>query len=264
MITAQRLASAAAIAFLSCSLAASASSRVRGSGNMRSESRRVAEFDEVQVGAGIHATITEGSRFVEVKADDNVLSRVTTEVKDGVLEVGLERGLSFWSDVAIEVSIRTPQLKGAHASGGAEIHVASARPSASLRLTASGGGVVAMESVQTKALEVGASGGGRVLATGFEVDSLRAEGSGGGTIKLSGRAAEAVLEMSGGATVKARGLTVGKLHVEGSGGGTATLKTAQAVRGSLSGGSTLHVGGNPQSRVRTSGGGEVVYEDDKD
>ena len=235
-----------------------------GPGTSKTESRRVESFDAVAVHAGIHATITIGDPFVEVKADDDILPKVRTEVKDGVLEIGFERekGIfgNLWNDARVEVRVRTPKLAAVHASGGADAKV-EASTGSKLTLGASGGGHVTIDRATGRELRVEASGGGTVEAAGLDAADLQAHGSGGGVIKLVGRAAVVELEFSGGAVIKGRDLAVEKATVRGSGGGSAHLKTAEVVQGSLSGGSTLHVGGNPQAKVRTSGGGEIVYED---
>src|SRR4051794_16015332 len=64
---------------------------VRGSGNLKAETRDVPDFDAVAVGAGIRATITIGPRKpIRIEGDDNVLPLVQTTVRDGVLKVEFE------------------------------------------------------------------------------------------------------------------------------------------------------------------------------
>ncbi len=228
----------------------------------RSEERRVGEFDAVEVSAGIHAVVSIGDRSVDVEGDDEAVAKVRTEVHDGVLEIGWVKSHGFfnWNTGEVTVHVRTPHLRMASASGGAHADV-TALTEAKARLSASGGGSVTIERAAARELEIEASGGATVTAAGIDADSLSAGGSGGAVLELKGRAAEADLSFSGGTTVKARGLEAQRVRVDGSGGGDARLKISEAVKGSLSGGSTLHVDGSPRAKVRTSGGGEVVYAD---
>jgi len=259
-----RLAAAAGLFALSLSTASLAANVVKGSGNSKREARRVEAFEGVSVHAGIHLNVSIGDQSVEVKADDNVLPLVRTEVKDGVLEIGFER--QSWTDSFrmisgnVEVTVRTPRLREVDASGGSEARVEAATE-ASLRLHSSGGSHVSIDKARARTLRIEASGGATVDAAGIDADELSAHGSGGSVLTLSGRAQVADLRFSGGTNVKARSLQVDKLSVSGSGGGEARLRSAETIRGGLSGGSTLHVGGSPKSKVNTSGGSEVVYED---
>jgi hypothetical protein len=251
--------SAGLVAFV-FSAACFAGNPVRGSGRAQRERRDVGSFDAVAVQSGIHATISIGEPLVEVKADDNVLSLVVTEVKDGTLEIGFEKNTWLMSEAKVEVKVRTPKLRAVQASGGAEARVESST-SSSLSIGASGGAHVSIERTPARELQIRASGGATVEAGGLDAAELDARGSGGAVLRLEGRAAQAHLSFSGGTDIKAPSLEVDKLSVQGSGGGEAHLKVAQAIKGSLSGGSTLHVGGNPRSKVNSSGGAEVVYED---
>lgn len=248
----------------SLSTACFAANVVKGSGNTRRETRKVDSFDAVAVRAGIHLTVSIGDPLVEVKADDNVLALVRTEVKDGTLEVGFER--QSWTDSfrmisgTVEVTVRTPRLREVDASGGSEAKV-DAGTEGSLRLQSSGGSHITIDKAGARKLKIDASGGATVDAAGIDADELDAGGSGGAVLTLSGRAQRAKLRFSGGSTIKARSLAVDELNVGGSGGGEARLRSAESIKGGLSGGSTLHVGGSPRSKVSTSGGSEVVYED---
>lgn len=244
------------------SAACFAGTSVRGSGRAQRETREVGSFDAVAVHSGIHAVISIGDPLVEVKADDNVLPLVVTEVKDGMLDIGFEKNTWLMSNTRVEVTVRTPKLRAVDASGGAEAKVASST-SAALTIGASGGSHVSIERAPARELQIRASGGATVDAAGLDAAELDASGSGGAVLRLKGRAAQADLSFSGGTVIKAPSLEVEKLSIQGSGGGEARVKLAQAIKGSLSGGSTLHVGGNPRTRVSTSGGGEVVYDDDR-
>jgi hypothetical protein len=250
----------AGLAAFVLSAACFAGNTVRGSGRAQRERRDVGAFDAVAVQSGIHATISIGEKLVEVKADDNVLPLVVTEVKDGTLEIGFEKNTWLMSEANVEVKVRTPKLRAVQASGGAEAKVESST-SSSLTIGASGGAHVSIERTPARELQIRASGGSTVDAAGLDAAELDASGSGGAVLRLGGRAAQAHLSFSGGTDIKATSLEVDKLVVQGSGGGEARLRVAQAIKGSLSGGSTLHVGGNPRSEVNTSGGAEVVYED---
>lgn len=91
----------------------------RGSGVARSETRPIGDFQGIHVeGAGtldveVKSGQTEPS--LEISADDNLLSLITTEVKDGVLEVSPAVSLSPRSGLRLKVVV--PALAGIHLEG---------------------------------------------------------------------------------------------------------------------------------------------------
>lgn len=213
----------------------------------RTEEREVPAFDEVQIGGGIHATISIGPRkAVRLEGDERTLKRLEVVVEDGALHVGFKqnswRDGDSWHDDRgeVRVTIQTPDL---HAVG------------------ASGGSIVQAELTRSDRHAVHASGGSEVHVRGVDARELSVNGSGGAVVEVAGRADALALHLSGGSHLKGRSLEVRDVDVEGSGGAQCELKASGKIRGGLSGGSGLHVRGNATSRVATSGGSTVDFDD---
>jgi hypothetical protein len=189
----------------------------------------------------MRATVEIGPRGpVEIEADDNLLPLIETEVVDGRLEIRFQRFSNIWGSGGVHIQVRAPVFRYLGASGGAEI-------------------VAELEPVEE--LEVKASGGAEVHARGIDVARLSASGSGGADLELSGVAQRLTLRMSGGTKVKAGRLSARAVRVSGSGGSTAEVRASESLKGELSGGSGVHLIGNASSRVSTSGGSSVDYDD---
>jgi hypothetical protein len=214
---------------------------VRGSGNLRTETRDVPAFDAIAVGAGIRVNVSIGPRKpIRIEADEDVLPLIRTKVSDGVLKIEFDTEESISTPHEVTVTLQTPELHGVMASGGAYVRG---------------------ELTRGAAAELDASGGGEVHVRGVDADELRIAGSGGGVVEVHGRAAKAKIELSGGSQVIGADLSIRDLHIHGSGGCEADLRVSGKVRGSLSGGSELHLKGGASSRVSTTGGSSVTFDD---
>lgn len=212
---------------------------VRASGRPAKESRELLPFEGVQVSGGIHLTVTTGPRkAVEVEADDKVLPMVETRVDDGKLKIRFNR--HGWGGDDVNVTVQQPKFSSLDASGGASIEAALA-PTPDLALEASGGAVI--------------------LARGLEVGALDASASGGARLELSGVADRVKLRFSGGARLKGARLRARVVQVDGGGGCRGEIEVTELVRGRLSGGCGLRVLGKASSRVATSGGSSVEWDD---
>lgn len=227
-------------ALLTVSFACFGGTPVRGSGHSLKEVREVATFDAVEVSSGVHAQVSIGPRKVEVEADDNILPLVETRVEDGRLLIRFKPHTNIWGSGDVNVVVQAPSIRGLEASGGSRIRARLAK---------------------ADSLDVEVSGGGEVKAEDVDVAQLDASGSGGATLELIGKADKMKLEMSGGTRLKGSKLSTRTVRIDGSGGCTAEFQASELVKGELSGGCEVHLLGKASSRVSTSGGSSVDWED---
>lgn len=213
---------------------------VHGSGVMRSESRRVPEFAELEVSGGPEVVVRNGPTALVIEGDDNLVALYRTEVKGGRLIIEPRQG---WLSptTPIKVTVTTPHLRRVQASGGVDLTI---------------------DGSTDKQLALELSGGVDVRAAALDVDTLDLEASGGVTLDLGGRAREANIELSGGVNLRGKQLTVATAKVEASGGCDVRLAVSEAISGEASGGVNVAVYGNPpKSRLHTSGGADVTFDE---
>ena len=98
---------------------------VRGSGTVATETRPLATFDALVAESGVSVTVVSdetGTTTATVTADDNLVSAVTTEVRDGTLFVGF--GRSVESTLPLAVTVVTPlALTSVRAGAAAQVHL---------------------------------------------------------------------------------------------------------------------------------------------
>jgi len=233
----------------------------RGSGNIKEETRQVGTLSGISVGNGIQATATIGpNTSVVLRGDDNLLPMIQTEVVDGKLTVEVRSGGGISPTQPIKLTVVTPKLTSASASGGARL-TADATAGPEFTGEAGGGAKVSIKGVDSKSLVAKASGGGTLELSNIKVDSANVDGSGGATIWLAGTVKTLKTHLSGGAGLKAQDAPVEALRVQASGGSRVFAKASSELSAELSGGATIHLKGNPSKRqVDTSGGSKVYYE----
>ena len=95
---------------------------VRGSGVAATQTRSLPSFRAVDLAGASTLTVHAGAKqTVVVNADDNVINRVKTDVRDGVLVVS-ERG-SFAPSLPLAVEITVPNLDSTRLMGSGAISV---------------------------------------------------------------------------------------------------------------------------------------------
>jgi hypothetical protein len=158
----------------------SSRSSTQGSGVATAQTREVAAFNSIELAGANNVVIRVGEKqSVVVKADDNLVNRVTTKVKTGALVIGNTPG-SISTESPMSVEITVPSLSAVALTGSGNI-VVSGLETESLKVVLSGSGNVFGSGTATS-LDVTVSGSGNARLTRLVADNVHAVVSGFGAI----------------------------------------------------------------------------------
>lgn len=161
----------------------SSSSTTEGSGGSATQARDVAAFHSVELAGSNNVLIRVGEKqSVVVRADENLLDNVTTEVRSGELVVANTPG-SFTTKTPMRVEVSTPTLNALTLSGSGNI-VVNGIETESLKVTLAGSGTLSGSGTATR-LDVTVSGSGVVQFTRLVATDVRAVVSGSGSIFIT-------------------------------------------------------------------------------
>jgi hypothetical protein len=180
---------------------------IKGSGTVKSENRPVAPFSAIRMDVGGRVEIKRtGSASLAVSADDNLLALFTSQVQDGTLILGVEKGKSLAGKMPIYkvtvADLRSLELKGAgeadaRALDGSNLAVSVAGSAAAklsgradeLTVTVSGSAECNAAALAARRATVTVSGSGDVTVNASEALDAKVSGSGSvhylGTPKLT-------------------------------------------------------------------------------
>ena len=207
------------------------------------ETRAVGSFRAIEVSNGIELRLAAGqTQRVEASADTpELLARIKTEVRDGVLKITFDRETSdFWSKRVntrnLRVTVSAANLTGLEASSGASVEVAGPYATDQLTLGISSGATLRGE-FTAKALEATVSSGSVATVTG-KIQRLDVRASSGGVFRGGDLQAMAC-------------------EVSASSGGTVAVAVQETLTANASSGGDVRYSGSPQVTKRTSSGGSV-------
>jgi Putative auto-transporter adhesin, head GIN domain len=161
-------------------LGGSSSSTAVGSGVPATQVRDVSAFTSVELAGGNNVVIRAGEKqSVRVRADDNLIDRITTQVRSGKLVVGNAPG-GFTAKSPTSVEVAVPRLEAVTLSGSGNM-VVSGIDAGSLEAALPGSGTLTGSGTATR-LDVTVSGSGSVQFTGLVASDVRAGVSGSGSI----------------------------------------------------------------------------------
>jgi Putative auto-transporter adhesin, head GIN domain len=158
----------------------SSTSSTQGSGVPVTQSRDVPSFTSVELAGNNNVVVRIGKeQSLVVKADDNLIDRVTTKVRSGTLIVGNTRG-SFSTKSPMRVDITVPSLDALTLAGNGNIVVDGLRAE-SLKVDLPGNGTLTGNGTATR-LDVTVSGSGVARFTELVANDVQAAVSGSGSI----------------------------------------------------------------------------------
>ena len=132
-----------------------------GSGTMKVEKREIPSFKAVDISGAFKVEIVvQKEPSLEIEGDDNLLPLVTTEVRNGVLEISNSKSYSTKHEMSVRISV--PSLDAISTSGASDIVITDVK-SDGFNIDVSGAGHLEV-SGETKSLEVKQSGAGDVDA----------------------------------------------------------------------------------------------------
>lgn len=208
---------------------------VIGSGRMVSENRAVGVFEAVALEGAFSVKVRQGSReAVQVRADDNLLSLIESEVENRsgrpTLVLRWKRSTSVRDSGNIVISVEARTL---HA------------------LSAAGSGTIDAEAIEGHRLALSVAGSGDLRVGRVSVGELQASVAGSGDIRAGGSAAAVRLSIAGSGDVDLAGVEAEQVKVSIAGSGDASVTAHQSLSVSIAGSGDLRYGGRVQTVKRS-------------
>ena len=205
------------------------------------ETRDVSGFDRVSLGGLGTVVVTQGDSFaLTIRAAEDVLPRVTSEVKKGTLVLGLKK--SGWisglnkKKLSIRFEVTMKDIAG---------------------LTLSGAGRIDAPEVLADALSVTVSGVGALTVGHLEASSLDVLLSGAGSCAVAGKVVTQSIKLTGAGSYAAPELDSDTADALVSGAGDINILVNETLDARVSGAGSIRYHGGATVRQRVTGVGSV-------
>ena len=215
---------------------------VPGSGNIQTQIRDTGAFEAVSIEyPGAEITIRPGDQeMVEIKADDNLLPQLSTEVDSRRLTI--KNMETDWKAIVnpsepVKIDVTVKDLN--------EVEISAPV------------GALELNEMQADRLKLVLSGGAQIKINKLQVNLLDTDLSGAGDIQVSGAANEINLVLSGLGNFDATDLNTNKATIELSGMGSATVRVEEDLTATLTGAGSIQYYGDPHVKQNVTGAGSV-------
>lgn len=208
---------------------------IRGSGDITSETRDVSDFSEVVLEGSGRVTIEiTGEESLTIEAEDNLMPHLTSEIIDGRLVLGTDRGIRPTREIVY--TITASSLDG---------------------VSISGSGDVEGDAITSEGLTTLINGSGTIELTGLDLGHLEAEISGSGSIRVSGAANDLTVTIPGSGSFNGEDLEASESSVDISGSGAAVVNVSERLDATVSGSGTIQYLGSPSVESTITGSGSI-------
>ena len=214
------------------------SKKIKGNGDIKTESRTSENFTAVSVSGNFVVYLTTApNRSVRVKTDQNLMEYIEIYNSGKELIIGTKNNYDLKGSEPIKVYISAPDFEKIDVSGACKVIGENKIVSnSSMFLDMSGASEVTMD-VSTPTMKIDISGAGQVALTGT-TKNFNIQSSGAADIKCSNFLAENV-------------------DVNISGAGSATVFASVTLNVSISGAASVQYKGNAVVKKEVSGAGSI-------
>jgi hypothetical protein len=208
----------------------------KGSGNVVTETRDVSGFDKVILsGLGDITLIQADQESLMIEAEDNVITHITTEVRDGTLHIGFDRK-AIVPTKPVKFNLTMKEVRSIESQGVSNVET---------------------EEINTDTLNVGISGTGNINIHSLKADQLTANISGAGNFTADGQVTGQKISMSGAGNFDGEDMQSSTAKVVISGLGRVVVWATDTLDVNISGTGGVDYYGNPQISQQISGLGRL-------
>ena len=211
--------------------------QVEGSGNVIEESRDVHDFSEVRLTGFGRLHIERGdAESLRIEAEDNLMQYITTEVKDGELNIQWQKNVLATNREPINFYLTVKELD---------------------TITVDGAGDIEAPGMRAETFTINANGAGNFDLSDLDVDTLELTISGAGNVTATGEATAQTVEINGLGSYQARDLWSTTAKVKINAAGSATVRVSDELDAMINGAGSIHYYGNPTISQQVNGVGRI-------
>ena len=228
------------ICFISILLVATVScniSVVRGSGNVISEDRDVSGFSKISFSGSGTLYIEQGEKeSLTIKAEDNLIPLIKTEISGNTLSIGNKLGTSIMPTKSMEFYLKVKDLDS---------------------ISVSGSGSINCSGLVTDDLSIKTSGSSKVDLSNMETTRININSSGSSSYNLEGTTDSQDIKTSGSVKYFAGKLKSNSCVIDSSGSGQLEVNVSDNLDIKASGSTNITYIGNPTITQKISGSATI-------
>ena len=212
--------------------------KIKGNGDFKTELRTVSNFDKIGVAGSFDVELIKGNKSeITIKADENLLEYIITEVENGKLKIKTKKGYQLKATKTIKIIATFSNLEVIAMAGSGDIFSKDEINSENLKLSLAGSGTINLTVSTT---------------------NLKTSIAGSGNINLNGNSTKFNCSITGSGNINAYELEADIIKVSTAGSGNANVHATNEINASTAGSGNINYKGNPKiEKTNSVGSGNI-------
>jgi hypothetical protein len=213
--------------------------KVKGNGDIITKTRTVSNYENIGIAGAFDVKLFKGNEGeITVKADENLMEYIITEVKDGDLKIKTKKGYNIKGTKTILITVPFDDISAVSLAGSGDVYSDDVIDTKNLKLSLAGSGDFNL-AVSTK--------------------NLSSSIAGSGDITLKGDSDEFTCSIAGSGNINAYDLTAKVATAKIAGSGNVKVHAIEEIQAKSAGSGNIYYKGNPSVEKTTSvGSGSII------
>ncbi|MCM4158021.1 head GIN domain-containing protein [Gramella sp. AN32] len=211
--------------------------KIKGNGEVVTKTRSVGSYNGVSLTGSFDVELVKGKEgSIKIEAESNLQEYITTEVKNGKLEISTEKNVSLQTTRSVKITVPVESIEEVSVTGSGDIYGGSTIRGEEMKLAVTGSGN---------------------LKLNLEVKEIEGKVTGSGDIDLKGKTSRLNCTVTGSGDFDARSLEASNVDARIMGSGDIFVNVTGTLEASIAGSGDIKYSGNPDKKVKTAGSGRV-------
>jgi hypothetical protein len=212
--------------------------KVKGNGNVVTESRTTNDYDRISVGGSFEVTLISGEEGeLNVQIEDNLKQYLITKVEKGTLMIKWKKGINIYTKKGIRITIPFKDIEGVSLAGS--------------------GNITSEATINADDLSISIAGSGDINLV-VEALDINSRIAGSGNLKINGSSENLICRLAGSGNFKGYELNVTNADTKIAGSGNIQTSVNSTLKAKIAGSGNVHYKGSPTTNVKISGSGNVT------
>tara|TARA_R110001583_G_scaffold412_2_gene3853 strand:+ start:96609 stop:97331 length:723 start_codon:yes stop_codon:yes gene_type:complete len=214
------------------------SKKIKGNGTIKSETRAVSNYDKIAVAGSFNVKLIKGNEgSIIVKADENLMEYIVTEVKSGSLKIKIKKGYTISTTKTILVTVPFETINAVSLAGSGDVY--------------------SEDIIESTDLELSLAGSGN-LNLNVSAKNLSSKIAGSGNMTLNGNSNEFNCSIAGSGNVNGYELKALIASVKIAGSGNVKINAVNEIHAKNVGSGNIYYSGNPSvKKISSVGSGSI-------
>lgn len=191
--------------------------KIKGNGNIITKTRTVSDYDKIAVAGSFDVKLLKGKEgVITVKADENLMEYIVTEVKNGDLMIRIKKGFNIRTNKTINIIVPFETINAISLAGSGDVTSEDTIDSSDLSLKLAGSGNMSLN-VSSKNLSSSIAGSGNMSLKGDSKDFTCSVAGSGNINGFDLKANIATVKIAGSGNVKIN--AINEIHAKSVGSG---------------------------------------------